>query len=189
MKRTQIKAIEPIKTYSKEQEDELREKMAKYCEKNKLHAISTQTIGYPFRAIYINTPDSKLLLINPVIKKLGTDYVNSSEVSEFDNDSKKVRVVKRYTRMEVETDNLGTVLFEGDKYDKTDGLNECIMAQQMIDLLNGITIRDKNINQPIVKNVKYDRNQLILARSPKGMIEQIKYKHIESLIDKGYTIL
>jgi len=189
MKRTQIKPIEPIKSYSKDQEDALRTKMSQYCEKKHLYAVSTQTIGAPFRAVYINTAESKLLLINPMIKTLGTDFVNSTEVSEFDNDSKKARIVRRYTRVEVDTDNLGIVLFEGNTNDKTEGLNECIMVQQMIDLLNGITIRDKNINQPMVKKVKYERNQLILAKSPTGMIEQVKYKHVESLIDKGYTIL
>jgi hypothetical protein len=189
MKKKKIQVIPPTKSYSAEDEVKLKDKLSKYCEKHKLYAVSTQTLGAPFRAVYINTPETKLLLINPYIKTLGTDFINSSEVSEFDDNGKKVRVVKRYTHVDVETDNLGLVRFEGDIKENTAGLNECILVQQMIDLLNGITIRDKNINQPVVKRVNYERNQLVLARSPKGIVEQVKYKHIQSFVDKGYTIL
>jgi hypothetical protein len=59
----------------------------------------------------------------------------------------------------------------------------------MIDLLDGITIADKNINQPIKKQVQYERNQLVMAKDPSGNIEQIKYKHISKYIDKGYILM
>ena len=59
----------------------------------------------------------------------------------------------------------------------------------MIDLLDGITIAEKNINQPIKKEVSYERNQLIMVKSPDGMIEQIKYKHIQKFTDKGYVVM
>lgn len=182
-----IKKIE-IKPVTKEEEQKLFNKLKKYCENNKMFAISTQTIGKPYRAFFINTDDSKLLLINPTIKKYDGDTINSQEVSEFDN-LRKARVIKRWTKVEILTDNLGLVVFEGDLKEKQIELNECIMAQQMIDLLDGITISEKNINRPIEIKEKYNRNQYVIVKNPDGKVEQIKYKHIEKFINKGYTIL
>jgi hypothetical protein len=59
----------------------------------------------------------------------------------------------------------------------------------MIDLLDGITIADKNINQPIRKPIQYERNQLVMAKDPNGNIEQIKYKNISKYIDRGYILM
>jgi hypothetical protein len=68
-------------------------------------------------------------------------------------------------------------------------LNECIFAQQMIDLLDGITIADKNINQPVKAPIQYERNQIVMAKDPNGNIEQIKYKHITKYMEKGYVLM
>jgi peptide deformylase len=188
MRPNSLKKIESI-PFTKEIEDSLREKLSKYCEKRNLYCISSRTIGSPYRALYLNAPNAKLLLVNPVIKKYGEDRINSQEVSEYDNNSKKARTVIRATDIEVECDNLGTVIFSGDLKEKTEELNECIMVQQMIDLLDGFTIADRNINTPITNKVKYDRNQLVLARNPEGVIEHIKYKYVQKYIDKGYVVI
>lgn len=182
-----IKKIEP-KPVTKEEEEKLYKKLQRYSEKNKMFAVSTQTIGKPYRAFFINTEDSKLLLINPIIKNYSGDTINSQEVSEFDN-LRKARVVPRSSKIEVMTDNLGLVVFEGDLKEKQIELNECMIAQQMIDLLDGILISQRNINKPIESVNKYDRNQLVLAKTPEGKVEQIKYKHVEKFIKEGYTIL
>ena len=63
------------------------------------------------------------------------------------------------------------------------------MVQQLIDLLDGFTIADRNINKPLPSDTKYNRNQLVLAKNSEGVIEQIKFKNIERYIEKGYTIL
>jgi hypothetical protein len=97
--------------------------------------------------------------------------------------------VNRSSKLQVQTDNLGLVVFEGDLENNKEGLNECIYAQQMIDLLDGITIADKNVNKPMVREIKHERNQLVMAKSPEGMIEQIKFKHIQKFMDKGYVIM
>lgn len=184
-----IQKIKGITSYTKEDEDVLREKMKRFCEKKHLYMISSQTIGKPHRAIYINSEDTKLLLINPTIKEFSKDIINSIEVSEFDTKPGKARTVRRALSVTVTTDNLGDVLFEGNTTDNKHGLDECILVQQMIDLLDGITIQDRNINRPTTSSTTYERNQLVLARSPKGIIEQVKYKNIESLITQGYVIL
>lgn len=188
MKPNSLKKIDSI-PFTKEQEDILREKLSKYCEKRNLYCISTRTIGSPYRAVYLNAPEAKLLLINPIVKKYGDERINSQEVSEYDNNGRKARTVIRATYIEVECDNLGTVIFSGDTSEKTRDLNECIMVQQMIDLLDGFTIGDRNINQPIQNKAKYDRNQLVLAKNPEGIIEHIKYKYVQRYIDKGYVVI
>lgn len=182
-----IKKLEPT-TITKKEEELLHVKLRKYAEKHNMFAVCTQTIGKPYRAFFINTESSKLLLVNPVIKNYGGETINSQEVSEFDN-LRKARVVPRASKIEVMTDNLGLVVFEGDLNDKKIELNECMIAQQMIDLLDGIVISEKNINKPIDVTNKYDRNQLILAKTPEGKVEQIKYKHLQKFIKEGYTIL
>lgn len=182
-----IKKIES-KPVTKEEEEKLYNKLQKYSEHNKMFAVSTQTIGKPYRAFFINTEESKLLLINPTIKKYSGETINSQEVSEFDN-LRKSRIVPRASKIEVITDNLGTVIFEGDLKEKQIELNECIIAQQMIDLLDGIIISEKNINKPLQVKNKYNRNQLVLAKTPDGKVEQIKYKNVERFIKQGYTIL
>jgi peptide deformylase len=188
MKQNSLRKIDST-PFTKEIEDSLREKLSKYCQKKNLYCVSTRTIGYPYRAIYLNAPEAKLLLINPVVKKYGDNRINSQEVSEFVNKGRKAKTVIRATSIEVECDNLGTVIFSGDTETNQKDLNECIMIQQMIDLLDGFTIADRNINQPIIVKAEYGRNQLVLAKNPDGIIEHIKYKYVQRYIDKGYVIM
>ncbi len=180
-----LKRIESTQ-FNKSDEEIIKNRLISYCKKNKFYAASTQSIGLPFRAFLINE-ETPLLLINPIILKYSNESILSQEVSEFD-DLRKYRYVNRALRIEVQTDNLGLVVFEGNEENK-EGLNECIYAQQMIDSLDGITIADRNVNRPVQSEVKYQRNQLVMAKSPEGLIEQIKYKHIQKYIDNGYVIM
>ena len=181
-----IKKLEST-SFNQSDEKNLRKKLASHCKRNNLYAASTQSIGSSLRAFYINS-ETPILLINPKITGYSGETILSQEVSEFDTQN-KYRYVNRASKLQVECDNLGTVIFEGDLQENKEGLNECIYAQQMIDLLDGITIAEKNINQPIRKEVSYERNQLIMVKSPDGMIEQIKYKHIQKFADKGYVVM
>lgn len=181
-----LKKIEST-SFNQNDEDVLRKKLASYCKRNNLYAVSTQSLNLPFRAFYIDS-ETPILLINPKIIGYSGETILSQEVSEFDRQN-KYRYVNRASKLQVDCDNLGTVIFEGDLEENKEGLNECIYAQQMIDLLDGITIAEKNINQPFKKEVSYERNQLIMVKSPEGMIEQIKYKHIQKFTDKGYVIM
>jgi peptide deformylase len=184
-------SLKPILStpFTQEVEVSLKEKLSRYCEKRRLFCVSTRTLLSNYRAIYINGPETKLLLVNPVITKYGDARFNSQEVSEFVKEGKKAKTVVRATEIEVQCDNLGTVVFSGNMEDKQADLNECIMVQQMIDLLDGFTIADRNINKPLPSENKYNRNQLVLAKNSEGVIEQIKFKNIERYIEKGYTIL
>lgn len=181
-----IKKIEPTK-FTKVDEEYLKTILSRYCKTHNRTAVSTQTLGAPFRAIYLNS-ETELLLMNPVISGYAGDTILSQEVSEFDN-ARKYRYVNRATKLQVQTDNLGLVVFEGNSETDKVNLDECIHAQQMIDLLDGITIDQKNINRPFVKELKPERNQLVMVKSPEGMIEQIKYKHTQKYINNGYVIM
>jgi len=181
-----IKKIEPT-LFDKSDEENLRKKLSSHCKRKNLYAVSTQSIGIPFRAFFINS-ETPILLINPKITGYSGDTILSQEVSEFDTPN-KYRYINRASKLQVECDNLGTVIFEGDLENNKEGLNECIYAQQMVDLLDGITIAQKNTNQPFKKDLSYERNQLIMVKSPDGMIEQIKYKHMHKFTDKGYVVM
>ena len=181
-----LKKIEST-PFTKEDEELILKTLRRFATQNKLSAVCTRSVNLPFRAFYLNT-ETPLLLINPTIINYSNEGFQSSETSEFDTNG-KVRIVIRAFSIEVQTDNLGLVVFKGDMEKDREGLDECIFAQQMIDLLDGITIADKNINQPITKPVQYERNQLVMAKDPNGNIEQIKYKHISKFIDKGYVLM
>ena len=183
MKLTKIEST----PFTKSDEELILKTLKRYASSIKLSAVCTRSVNLPFRAFYLNT-ETPLLLINPYITKYSNDAFQSTEMSEFDTNGKS-RIVVRAFSIEVQTDNLGLVVFEGDMEKDREGLDECIFAQQMIDLLDGITIADKNINQPIKKEVQYERNQLVMAKDPNGNIEQIKYKHVSKYIDKGYILM
>jgi len=183
MKLTKIEST----PFTKSDEELILKTLKRYASSTKLSAVCTRSVNLPFRAFYLNT-ETPLLLINPYITKYSNDAFQSTEMSEFDTNGKS-RIVVRAFSIEVQTDNLGLVVFEGDMEKDREGLDECIFAQQMIDLLDGITIADKNINQPIKKQVQYERNQLVMAKDPNGNIEQIKYKHVSKYIDKGYILM
>jgi peptide deformylase len=183
MKLTKIEST----PFTKSDEELILKTLKRYASRTKLSAVCTRSVNLPFRAFYLNT-ETPLLLINPYITKYSNDAFQSTEMSEFDTNGKS-RIVVRAFSIEVQTDNLGLVVFKGDVEKDREGLDECIFAQQMIDLLDGITIADKNINQPIKKQVQYERNQLVMAKDPSGNIEQIKYKHISKYIDKGYILM
>jgi peptide deformylase len=183
MKLNKIEAV----PFTKSDEELIEKTLKRFAKQNNLSAVCTRSVNLPFRAFYLNT-ETPLLLINPYITKYSDKAFQSTEMSEFDTNG-KARVVVRAFSIEVQTDNLGLVAFEGDMEGDKIGLDECIFAQQMIDLLDGITIADKNINQPIRKPVQYERNQLVMAKDPNGNIEQIKYKNISKFIDKGYVLM
>ena len=183
MKLTKIEST----PFTKSDEELILKTLKRYASGTKLSAVCTRSVNLPFRAFYLNT-ETPLLLINPYITKYSNDAFQSTEMSEFDTNGKS-RIVVRAFSIEVQTDNLGLVVFKGDMENDREGLDECIFAQQMIDLLDCITIADKIINQPIKKQVQYERNQLVMAKDPSGNIEQIKYKHISKYIDKGYILM
>lgn len=181
-----LKKIEST-SFTKIDEELILKTLKRFASTNKLSAVCTRSVNLPFRAFYLNT-ETPLLLINPYITKYSNEGFQSSETSEFDTNG-KVRLVIRAFSVEVQTDNLGLVIFKGDIENDRKELDECIFAQQMIDLLDGITIADKNINQPIKSETKYERNQLVMAKDSNGNIEQIKYKHLQKYIDKGYLLM
>ena len=75
-----LQKIEP-KEFNKTDEERLKTIMSRYCKTHNKTSVSTQTLGAPFRAVYINS-STPLLLINPVITGYAGDTILSQEVSE-----------------------------------------------------------------------------------------------------------
>jgi hypothetical protein len=64
-----------------------------------------------------------------------------------------------------------------------------VIVQHEIDHLDGITIKDRVYNTQIVKKTTYGRNDKIVMKSPKGNLEEIKYKHANKYFLQGYEIV
>ena len=138
----------------------------------------------------------KLTMVNPIYKEVSDD-----KVVYFERDARKGKVRKtvRYKRVQIETDNLGVVEFSSDKdswetqdeYMEDSGLFECIVAQRLIDAINGIDItHEARLYNPQLKSEKkYGRNERVMLQSSEGEMIFVKYKKAQPYLDKGYQII
>ena len=116
MKLTKIEST----PFTKSDEELILKTLKRYANNTKLSAVCTRSVNLPFRAFYLNT-ETPLLLINPYITKYSNDAFQSTEMSEFDTNGKS-RIVVRAFSIEVQTDNLGLVVFKGDMENDREGL-------------------------------------------------------------------
>jgi hypothetical protein len=140
--------------------------------------------------------DTPLTLVNPVI-------VNASEklvlYFEKDTNKEKTRKTIRHTSFKVNTDNLGEVEFSADKETwKTEkdlmediGLFECVLAQRLIDAINGIDVNSeiRRYTTQVIATKQPGRNDKIMLQSPTGDMEFVKFKNAQPLLDKGYQLV
>ena len=138
----------------------------------------------------------QLILVNPVISE-----ASEEKVVYFERDVRKGKVRKtiRHQKIKVNTSNLGIVEFEPSKsewqtqddYMSDEGLFECILAQRLIDNINGIDVTDsiRAYNTQIKKKEEPGRNQRVMVKSPDGEMEFIKYKKALQLLERGYEIV
>jgi hypothetical protein len=160
------------------------------------------TVGIDKRLVSIRLGDvsSELVLVNPRIIQSSEDYVVYFEKDY--NNLKKVRKTKRKVSILVETDNLGKVEFTPSSEKKawetvndfmTDqGLLECVLAQRVIDSINGIDISHPNIKytQEVQRPKKIGRNEKVMLQSPDGEHTMfVKYKKSDEYIQQGYKII
>jgi len=137
-----------------------------------------------------------LTLVNPKVTE-----VSDKMVVYFEKDSvkNKTRKTTRHTSFSVDTDNLGVVQFSSDKNEwKTNdeffndmGLFECVMAQRLIDSIDGIDITNKirAYSQQLKAEKTPSRNQRVMVKSPEGEMEFMKYKKAEPLLKNGYELV
>ena len=138
----------------------------------------------------------ELTLVNPKVTETSKEMV---VYFEKDSNKNKVRKTARHTWFKVDTDNLGIVEFastkqswENEKEFMEDmGLFECVLAQRLIDSIDGIDITSplRHYNPQITKKETPGRNEKVMLQSPDGEMEFVKYKFAESYIKKGYKLL
>ena len=153
-------------------------------------------LDLPIVTINFGGEYEELTLVNPVISE-----ASEERVVYYERDARKGKVRKtvRHQKIKINTSNLGIVEFEPskqewetqDEYMSDEGLFECILAQRLLDAINGIDVTDKirTYNTQITKNETPSRNQRVMVKSPEGEMEFIKYKKAVSLIEKGYELV
>jgi hypothetical protein len=183
-----------VSTITSDDLNEYRNKISKL----KGNFITSNDVGIDKRIITIRMGGEyeELTLTNPKIVEASDEMV---VYFEKDSVKKKTRKTKRYKSIKVETDNLGLVEFAAEKNNwqsKDDffndaGLFECVMAQRLIDTIDGIDITHptRAYSETIILNEKIERNKKIMLQGPNGEMVFIKYKNSKQYIDKGYNFV
>jgi peptide deformylase len=137
-----------------------------------------------------------LTLVNPKVTETSDDMVM---YIEKDSVKSKNRKTIRHKSFSVETDNLGLVQFASDKteWKSNDeffndmGLFESVVAQRLIDAIDGIDITDKirAYSQQLKAEKTPGRNERVMVQSPDGEMEFMKYKKAEPLLERGYQLV
>jgi len=163
--------------------------------------LAANQIGIDKGVCLINVETDPYYLVNPRIvdKSKNTHVYMEACVSLPKTLTKPVRTV-RYEWVKVEADNLpeGHV-FEADhpetwnenheNFWKDIGFLECVTVQHLIDILNGVTIKDRVYSTTRVNGKTYGRNDKVMVVDPKtGDSEFIKHKHSNRFLDKGWVI-
>ena len=153
-------------------------------------------LDLPIVSINFGGEYEELVLVNPVISEASEELV---VYYERDARKGKVRKTVRHQKIKVNTSNLGIVEFEPSKsewksqddYMNDEGLFECILAQRLIDAINGVDVTDsiRAYNPQISKKETPGRNQRVMVKSPEGKMEFMKYKKALPLIEQGYEIV
>ena len=181
---------------TQDEADELRMQLTQALIENPGLGISATQIGIKKRACYIQFGDEELFLLNPVIKEKSKEGFLFFEgcLSIPSTLAKPIRTI-RASKVIVDTDNLGELTFEinpdGDKVNEQISKETMmtVIVQHEIDHLDGFTIKDRVYNPQVVKKTTYGRNDKIVMKSPKGDMEEVKYKHANKYFLQGYEIV
>jgi hypothetical protein len=140
--------------------------------------------------------DAPLTLVNPTVTEKSDKLVL---YFEKDSNKEKTRKTIRHTSFKVNTDNLGIVEFAADKETwKTEqdlmediGLFECVLAQRLIDAIDGIDINSelRRYTTQVISTKQPGRNDKVMLQGPDGDMAFIKFKNAQSLISKGYQLV
>lgn len=179
------------------------EELSQYKQKiSKLEGIafSALDVGMNKRIITIRFGGEyeELTLVNPRVTEVSNETIVYFEKDTYKN---KTRKTVRYLGIKIDTDNLGLVEFSPEnktgKYKSLEdmmndeGLFECVLAQRLIDSIDGIDVNSTNRRyNPQLKSQKTPgRNERVMLQSPEGEMEFVKYKHAQPLLDKGYQLV
>ena len=147
--------------------------------------------------IRLGNIEDELTLVNPTIEK-----VSEQPLVYFEKDTTKLTKVRktiRYPYLLINTDNLGKVEFKATQSDWKDadeffgdvGLLECALVQRTIDAINGIDITHptRRYSETIRKDKKPGRNERVMLQGPKGEMEFVKNKKIDSYLQNGWNLI
>ena len=193
-----IKGIPPTQM-NQEQFDELSVKLLEGLKKYGGIGLSANQLGLDSRAVVINVKEP-LVLLNPRVTEVSKDSVAYIEqcLSVPKSLKKPVKTV-RFKSVTIECDNLGTVVFSPDSESGTwkdsneffndMGLLECVIAQQVVDLIEGRLITDpmRRYTTTLTKGKTYGRNEMVMVKLPNGETEFMKYKKAQQI--QGVEIL
>jgi hypothetical protein len=183
-----------VSTITSDDLNEYRNKISKL----KGNFITSNDVGMDKRIITIRLGGEyeELTLTNPKIVEASDEMV---VYFEKDSINKKIRKTKRHKSIKVESDNLGLVEFAAEKNnwkDKDDffgdaGLFECVIAQRLIDAIDGIDVKhsQRAYSETIISTQKIGRNEKIMLQGPNGEMVFVKYKNSKSYIDGGYNFV
>lgn len=193
-----IKGVPPTQM-NQEQFDELSIKLLEGLKKYGGLGISANQLGINQRAVLVNVKEP-LVLLNPRVTEVSKDSVAYVEqcLSVPKTLKKPVKTV-RFKSVTIECDNLGTVIFSPDsesgnwndsnEFFNDMGLLECVIAQQVVDLIEGRLITDpmRRYTTTLTKGKTYGRNEMVMVKLPNGETEFMKYKKAQLI--QGVEIL
>jgi len=149
--------------------------------------------------IRLGNVEDELTLVNPKVTKYSETPLVYYEKDTYKQT--KIRKTIRSTYLLIDTDNLGKVEFKAtnDKMDWKNaddffgdvGLLECVLVQRMIDAIEGIDITHPNrqYSETITKDKEPGRNERVMLQGPKGEMEFVKNKKIDSYLQNGWNLI
>lgn len=178
--------------------DDLNLYLSKISKLNNIHFTGLD-VGINKRIVTIRFGGEyeELTMVNPEIVEKSEEMV-----AYVERDSKKpnkTRRTLRYKTIKVNTDNLGLVEFSSDKSEWESaneffmdmGLFECVLAQRLIDSINGIDVthKDRLYSIQAKSEKKPGRNERVMLQSPEGEMEFVKYKNAGPYLERGYQLV
>jgi len=147
--------------------------------------------------IRLGNIEDELTLVNPKVTKYSETPLVYFEKDT--NKSNKVRKTIRAPYLLIDTDNLGKVEFKAEKNDWKNsdeffgdvGLLECVLVQRAIDAINDIDIThpSRQYSETITKDKEPGRNERVMLQGPKGEMEFVKNKKIDSYLQNGWNLI
>ena len=161
-------------------------------------AFNALDVGIEKRIVTLNFGGDyeELTLVNPIVTEKSEEMV---VYFEKDSNKNKTRKTVRHKAFKVNTDNLGIVEFSSDNdtwetqndFFNDLGLFECVMAQRLIDSIDGIDVNSpyRRYTEQITTKRKPGRNERVMLQSPEGEMEFVKYKNAGPYLAKGYQLM
>lgn len=189
----------PVTEFKPKEAEVLAAGLFTELKKHRGFGLSANQIGINKRICVVNVKEP-FFLVNPRIVEASDErYTYIESCISIPRSSRKPLKTSRHLEITVEADNFEGRLSFGPDDDSDWAVNplafwqdlgflECVAVQHEIDHLNGITIKDRNYNIPVVSE-KYERNKKYMFINPNGDMEFIKYKHGQKLLNEGWELV